>query len=110
MESSIDSSRFEGELTFASQVQAGQGGWVNVNGGTDLSIHGDVIIDTSTALLVFPVAQAKINKTIGAESRSMGGLRGLRDDHCCSCTWLRVHPPRNLMSDTSIVFIPSSLL
>ncbi|KAG0313085.1 hypothetical protein BGZ99_009089 [Dissophora globulifera] len=70
---SIDASRFEGELTFLPithrkywQVKIDG---VQVDGHEDLGIHGEVIVDTGTTLLVFPIAQAKkINKAIGAKS------------------------------------------
>ncbi|KAG0071852.1 1,3-beta-glucanosyltransferase [Linnemannia elongata] len=70
---SIDTSRFEGELTFLpithSRYWQVQVDGVQLDGIGDLSIKGDTIIDTGTTLLVFPIAQAKkINKAIGAKS------------------------------------------
>lgn len=69
---SIDSSRFEGELTFL-PITHPKFWQVPVEGlqmdGEDLDVQGDAIIDTGTTLLVFPMAQAKrINKAIGATS------------------------------------------
>ncbi|KAG0199897.1 hypothetical protein BGX28_006902 [Mortierella sp. GBA30] len=67
---SIDTTRFEGEMTFLPITHPKY--WqVQVDGvrvaGEDLSIQGDTIIDTGTTLLVFPMVQAKkINKAIGA--------------------------------------------
>ncbi|KAG0363270.1 hypothetical protein BGZ54_008232 [Gamsiella multidivaricata] len=70
---SIDTSRFEGELTFLPitnrkywQIKVDG---VKLDRQMDMSIHGDTIIDTGTTLLVFPIAHAKkINKAIGAVS------------------------------------------
>ncbi|KAF8938582.1 1,3-beta-glucanosyltransferase [Dissophora ornata] len=71
---SIDTSRFEGELTFLPithrkywQIKVDG---VQLDGGKmDLGIQGDTIVDTGTTLLVFPIAQAKkINQAIGAKS------------------------------------------
>ncbi|KAG0036132.1 1,3-beta-glucanosyltransferase [Podila clonocystis] len=69
---SIDSSRFEGEITFL-PITHPKFWQVPVEGlqldGEDLNVQGDAIIDTGTTLLVFPMAQAKrINKAIGAMS------------------------------------------
>ncbi|KAF9571645.1 hypothetical protein EC968_000313 [Mortierella alpina] len=70
---SIDRTRFEGELTYLNitdpkywQVKVDG---VRLDGGEDLGIGGETIVDTGTTLLVFPLAQAKkINKALGAKS------------------------------------------
>ncbi|CAO3566886.1 unnamed protein product [Mortierella alpina] len=70
---SIDTTRFEGELTYLNitdpkywQIKVDG---VRLNGGEDLRVGGETIVDTGTTLLVFPTAQAKtINKAIGAKS------------------------------------------
>ncbi|KAG0349139.1 hypothetical protein BG005_011129, partial [Podila minutissima] len=69
---SIDSARFEGEMTFL-PITHSKFWQVPVEGlqldGEDLDVQGEAIIDTGTTLLVFPMAQAKkINKAIGATS------------------------------------------
>lgn len=70
---SIDTSRFEGELTFLpiahSRYWQVQVDGVQLHTIGDLSIKGDTIIDTGTTLLVFPIVQAKkIMKAVGAKS------------------------------------------
>ncbi|KAF9963161.1 1,3-beta-glucanosyltransferase [Mortierella alpina] len=70
---SIDRTRFEGELTYLNitdpkywQVKVDG---VRLDGGEDLGVRGETIVDTGTTLLVFPTAQAKkINRAIGAKS------------------------------------------
>ncbi|GJJ70674.1 hypothetical protein EMPS_03024 [Entomortierella parvispora] len=70
---SIDTTRFEGDLTYL-PITHPKFWQVKVQGvmldGVEMSgIHGETIIDTGTTLLVFPIAQAKkVNKAIGAKS------------------------------------------
>ncbi|KAF9162055.1 hypothetical protein DFQ26_003907 [Actinomortierella ambigua] len=71
---SIDTSRFEGNLTYAPIVspnfwQVKVDGITLDHGRLDLHLHGEAIIDTGTTLLVFPTVHAKaINTALGAVS------------------------------------------
>ncbi|KAF9585637.1 1,3-beta-glucanosyltransferase [Lunasporangiospora selenospora] len=69
---SIDTSRFEGELTFLPIVTPSQYWQVRVDGvqvnGEDMGIEGETIIDTGTTLVVMPTnAAKKVNRAIGAK-------------------------------------------